>query len=42
MLIYAGFNPSYDSNLFLGLGLLGVVVGFILHIVLNRTSKTID
>ncbi len=41
-LIYAGFNPSYDDNTLLGVGLLAVVIGFIVHIFVNKTSKSID
>ncbi len=42
VLIYAGFNQAHDSNMLLGLGLLAVVLGFILHIVINRSSKAIE
>ncbi len=41
-LIYAGFNPSYDDNTLLGVGLLAVVIGFIVHIFVNKTNKSID
>ncbi len=41
-LIYSGFNPSYDDNTLLGVGLLAVVVGFIVHIFINKTDKSID
>lgn len=39
ILIYSGFNPSYDSNALLGTGLLLVVLGYVAHILLNRSSS---
>ncbi len=39
ILIYSGFNPSYDSNTLLGTGLVLVVLGYIGYIFLNRTSS---
>lgn len=39
ILIYTGFNPSYDSNTLLGTGLLLVVLGYIAHIFLNRSTS---
>ncbi len=36
VLIYAGLNQSYSDNTFLGLGLALVILGFILHILLNK------
>lgn len=38
-LIYAGFQPSYDSNVVLGTGLTLTVLGYLLHIILERRSQ---
>ncbi len=40
ILIYAGFNPSYDDNTLLGSGLVAVILGFIVHIIINRRDDT--
>lgn len=36
ILIYAGINPSYDSNALLGVGISLTILGYLGHIFINR------
>ncbi len=38
-LIYASFNPAYDNNIMLGVGITLTVAGYLLHIILGRRAS---